>query len=69
MLSDHKEADIKSAIEKLDREQLDLLTKYIYRALETGENASTPLFRWHKAIVEKEGTGPIVRALVDRKTL
>lgn len=69
VLTGFKDPDMKAAVDSLDIEQLDLLMKYLYRALETGENASAPLFKWHKAIVEKTGAGSIVRALVERTTL
>lgn len=64
-----KDTDIDSVVGKLSEAQLDLLMKYIYRVLETGEFNSVPVFKWHKAVRDKAGIGSIVRALVERKTV
>jgi len=55
-------------LSSLNSESQDLLMKYIYKALESGQNTA-PLFKWHKALVDIAGTGCIVRAMVDRKNV
>lgn len=55
-------------LSSLNSESQDLLMKYIYKALEVGQNTA-PLFKWHKALVDIAGTGCIVRAMVDRKNV
>ena len=64
-----KDSDIDNVVGKLKDDQLDLLMKYIYRCLETGEHNSIPLFKWHKSVRDKAGIGSVVRALVERKTV
>ncbi len=62
-----KEADLTDFLSRLDLDLADALMKYIVRGLRTPENAGL-LFKIHAALVEKLGTGSIVRAIVDRKT-
>jgi len=68
VLSQCKESEIKSLVDSLNQESLDLLMKYIYKCLETGQNTAH-LFKWHKSVLEKGGHGTIVRALVERKSI
>eukprot|EP00668_Euglena_longa_P028920 GGOE01036254.1.p1 GENE.GGOE01036254.1~~GGOE01036254.1.p1 ORF type:complete len:116 (-),score=46.78 GGOE01036254.1:202-522(-) len=61
-----RDEDIKATVSKLDIDQLDLLMKFLYKALELGKNSGT-LFRWHAAVEEAGGLGCIVRVLTDKK--
>jgi actin related protein 2/3 complex subunit 5 len=70
VLAAAKEGEIDSLIDALDHDQQDLLMKYIYRSLSTGEAPSSAvLFKWHKAVVAKAGMGCVVRVLTERKTV
>lgn len=44
----------------------DATMKYVYRAMSTGQNCAK-LLAWHDKLYEKDGSGIIMRALVDRK--
>eukprot|EP01110_Echinostelium_bisporum_P002918 TRINITY_DN17190_c0_g1_i1.p1 TRINITY_DN17190_c0_g1~~TRINITY_DN17190_c0_g1_i1.p1 ORF type:complete len:143 (-),score=52.78 TRINITY_DN17190_c0_g1_i1:38-466(-) len=61
------EKGIDAAVAGLNADQLDILMKYIYRGLATGENAS--LLKWHESVLKKSGLGSVVRVLTDRKTV
>ncbi|KAL0483515.1 actin-related protein 2/3 complex, subunit 5 [Acrasis kona] len=70
VLSSAKDTEIDALVEGLDADQQDLLMKYVYRCLSTGESASSNiLFKWHKAVVGKAGMGAVVRVLTERKTV
>jgi len=63
-----KEKDIEPSVNALNADQLDVLMKYIYRGLATGEQAAA-LLKWHESVLKKSGIGSIVRALTERKTV
>jgi len=63
-----KATEIKSHVDALNDDHLDLLIKYIYKAMEVSDK-SDPLLVWHATIVEKTGLGSIVRAFAERKTV
>jgi len=63
-----KEKDIEPAVNALNADQLDVLMKYIYRGLSSGEQ-SAALLKWHESVLKKSGLGSIVRALTERKTV
>ncbi|KAF0978089.1 hypothetical protein FDP41_002604 [Naegleria fowleri] len=69
VLLNTKESDIQKSVDALDIEELDILMKYIYRCLESGELDSKPLFKWHEKVLEKSGMGSIVRVLTERRNL
>ncbi|KAL9656264.1 hypothetical protein ABK040_007878 [Willaertia magna] len=69
VLTNIKETDISKVVDSLDHDELDVLMKYIYRVLETGEYESKTIFKWHEKVLEKGGMGSIVRVLTERKTL
>jgi len=69
VLTNTKEADIAKVVDSLDVEELDILMKYIYRCMESGEHDSKSLFKWHEKVLEKSGMGSIVRVLTERRTL
>lgn len=51
----------------LNEDQRDILMKFIYKGLETGDYPN--LFKLHAVLFEKSGYGVIVRALSERKTV
>lgn len=63
-----KEAGVKAIVDKLDEDQIDVLMKYVYRLLETGDN-SPILLKWHECAFEKGGLGTIVRVISERRTV
>lgn len=55
-------------IAALDKTQLDVLMKYIYRGFEKpSEGSSAILLIWHEKVYNVGGVGCIVRVLTDRK--
>ena len=63
-----KSAQIEEAANALDRDQLDILMKYIYRGFETpSEGPSGQLLPWHKTIHAVARVCCIVRVLTDKK--
>ena len=63
-----KEAGVKAIVDTLNEDQIDVLMKYVYRLLESGEN-STILLKWHECAFEKGGLGTIVRVISERRTV
>jgi len=68
LLTSVKDAAIKPIVLSLNEDQVDVLMKYIYRLLATGEN-STILLKWHECAFEQGGLGCIVRAICERRTV
>ena len=68
LLTSVKEAGVKAIVDKLDENQIDVLMKYVYRLLATGES-STLLLKWHECAFEKGGLGCIVRVICERRTV
>ena len=65
-----KSSQMEEAVNVLDREQLDILMKYIYKGFETpSEGSSGHLLAWHEKVHAVAGVGCIVRVLTDRKRL
>ena len=63
-----KSAQIEEAVNALDRDQLDILMKYIYRGFETpSEGSSGQLLAWHEKVHAVAGVGCIVRVLTDKR--
>jgi len=63
-----KSTQIEEAVNALDRDQLDILMKYIYRGFETpSEGSSGQLLAWHEKVHAVAGVGCIVRVLTDKK--
>lgn len=59
--------EIKKVLEDLDDDSCDVLMKYIYRCME--KNPVPSLLKMHAKLAEKAGSGCIIRAMVDRKTV
>lgn len=58
-----------SALQGLSVDELDVLSKYIYKGLESGNN-SPALFKWFAALQTRAGgLGHVVRVLTDEKKL
>ena len=66
LLTSVKEAGVKAIVDSLNDDQNDLLMKYVYRLLATGES-STILLKWHECAFEKGGLGCIVRVISERR--
>ncbi|KAM9349322.1 actin-related protein 2/3 complex subunit 5-like [Symphorus nematophorus] len=70
VLSSFKSSDIEKAVGSLDRADVDLLMKYIYRGFEKPtDNSSAVLLQWHEKVLAVGGVGSIVRVLTARKTV
>ena len=65
-----KTTEIEAGIKLLDKTEVDILMKYIYRGFaESTDNASAVLLAWHDKAVAVGGIGAIVRVMTDRKTV
>ncbi|GFU05572.1 hypothetical protein NPIL_6581 [Nephila pilipes] len=63
-----KTSDIEKTVSQLDREQIDMLMKYVYKGFENpSEGRSAHLLAWHEKVYAAGGIGSIVRVLTDRK--
>jgi len=58
--------DIEAALAGISDEELDVLFKYLYACLTTGD-AGKELLQWHALALKRAGgLGPIVRVLTDK---
>ncbi|KAG8173500.1 hypothetical protein JTE90_010927, partial [Oedothorax gibbosus] len=63
-----KTSDIEKTVSTLDRDQIDVLMKYVYKGFENpSEGRSAILLAWHEKVYAVGGIGSIVRVLTDRK--
>ncbi|XP_063233969.1 actin-related protein 2/3 complex subunit 5-B [Bacillus rossius redtenbacheri] len=63
-----KSSQVEEAVGALDREQVDVLMKYVYRGFESpSEGSSGHLLVWHEKAYAVGGVGSIVRVLTDTK--
>ncbi|KAM9322208.1 actin-related protein 2/3 complex subunit 5-A-like [Pholidichthys leucotaenia] len=70
VLSSFKSSDIEKAVGSLDKADVDLLMKYIYRGFEKpSDNSSAVLLQWHEKALAVGGVGSIIRVLTTRKTV
>ncbi|NXA49859.1 ARP5L protein, partial [Nothocercus julius] len=70
VLTSFKSSEIEQAVNSLDRNDIDLLMKYIYKGFEKPtENSSAILLQWHEKALAVGGLGSIVRVLTARKTV
>ena len=64
-----KEANMAAALQNLSVDEIDVLAKYIYKGLESGNN-SQALFKWFSALQGRAGgLGHLVRVLTDENKL
>jgi len=68
LLTSVKEPGVKAIVDGLNEDQIDVLMKYVYRLLASGENSNI-LLKWHECAFEKGGLGCIVRAISERCTV
>eukprot|EP01133_Synstelium_polycarpum_P007741 gene7741-9071_t len=68
LLGSIKEKDVDACLNNLTADDLDVLMKYIYRGLATGDNSAI-FFKWFEATLKKGGIGSVVRAISERKTV
>ncbi|AOA61908.1 Actin-related protein 2/3 complex subunit 5 [Komagataella phaffii CBS 7435] len=68
-LSSVKQSDISSTIGELDADQQDVLVKYLYKGMGSGEGRkqSGILLNWFDKTIEVAGEGSIVRYLSDKR--
>lgn len=70
VLTTVKAAEVEKAVKALDKNEQDVLMKYIYRGFaEPTEGSSAVLLTWHEKVLASAGLGSIVRVLTDRKTV
>lgn len=70
VLTTVKSAEVEKAVKALDKNEQDVLMKYIYRGFaEPTEGSSAILLAWHEKVLASAGLGSIVRVLTDRKTV
>ncbi|XP_015909458.1 actin-related protein 2/3 complex subunit 5-B isoform X1 [Parasteatoda tepidariorum] len=63
-----KTSDIEKTVAQLDRDQIDMLMKYVYKGFENpSEGRSAHLLAWHEKVYAAGGMGSIVRVLTDKK--
>lgn len=60
-----RESELGAIVMALDAEEADTLLKYVYKALSVPSDKSSVWLRWHAALVEKAGTGAIVRVITE----
>jgi hypothetical protein len=64
-----KEPQMGPALTNLSVDEIDILAKYIYKGLESGNN-SQALFKWFAALQTRAGgLGHLVRVLTDENKL
>ncbi|XP_028328575.1 actin-related protein 2/3 complex subunit 5-like isoform X2 [Gouania willdenowi] len=70
VLSSFKSSDIEKAVGSLQKADVDLLMKYIYKGFERpSDNSSAVLLHWHEKALAAGGVGSIVRVLTARRTV
>ena len=66
VLSSFQDAEMSEAIDLLDLESCDVLMKYVYKFMGKLQNCALML-KLHAQLIEKAGSGSIIRVLTDRK--
>ncbi|XP_026067273.1 actin-related protein 2/3 complex subunit 5-like protein [Carassius auratus] len=70
VLTSFKSIDIEPAVKSLNKNEVDLLMKYIYKGFEKPtDNSSAILLQWHEKAFAVGGLGSIVRVMTARKTV
>lgn len=63
-----KSNQMDDCLAQLDRDQVDVLMKYIYRGFEIPtKDSSAHLLTWHEKVYNVSGIGSIMRVLTDSK--
>lgn len=73
VLSATKSAEIPSVVKALNKEQQDVLIKYLYKAMGSPQGQSQGvgaiLLAWYEKTVDITGQGAVVRYMSDRRTV
>ncbi|KAK6111313.1 ARP2/3 complex 16 kDa subunit, putative [Brugia malayi] len=71
VLMNIKTADIESVVKSLTDDEVNLLMKFIYKAMDTqADNATCQyLLLWHAQVLARGGYGAIIRVFCDRQRL
>ncbi|EGO02910.1 hypothetical protein SERLA73DRAFT_176374 [Serpula lacrymans var. lacrymans S7.3] len=72
ILNSTKSSDISNVIKALSQDAQDTLMKYIYKGMGMpgwGDVSGSVLLGWHEKLTEIAGTGCIVRAMTDRRSV
>ncbi|KHN85126.1 Actin-related protein 2/3 complex subunit 5 [Toxocara canis] len=71
VLTSFKTSDVENAIQGLDDGEVDLLMKYVYKAMDIqADNATCQyLLSWHAQLLARGGYGSIIRVFCDRQRL
>ncbi|XP_046845768.1 actin-related protein 2/3 complex subunit 5-A-like [Xenia sp. Carnegie-2017] len=70
VLQAFKSSEIDAGLKVLDKEEVDILMRYIYRGFaQASDSASAILLTWHEKVVAIGGIGTIVRVMTDRKSV
>ncbi|EJW85520.1 hypothetical protein WUBG_03570 [Wuchereria bancrofti] len=71
VLMNVKIADIESVVKSLTDDEVNLLMKFIYKAMDTqADNATCQyLLSWHAQVLARGGYGAIIRVFCDRQRL
>ncbi|TFK37551.1 actin-related protein ARPC5 [Crucibulum laeve] len=72
ILNSTKSTEITGIIKTLSQDSQDTLMKYLYKGMGMpgwGDISGSVLLGWHEKLTEVAGTGSIVRAMTDRRTV
>jgi len=72
ILNSTKSTEIPNVVRSLSQDAQDTLMKYLYKGMGLpgwGDVSGSVLLGWHEKLTEAAGTGCIVRAMTDRRTV
>jgi len=70
VLSAFKTNEADTALKTLEKNEIEILMKYIYRGFaEPSDSYSAVLLTWHERVLKVGGLGCIVRVLTDKKSV
>ncbi|KAI0075235.1 arp2/3 complex subunit [Panus rudis PR-1116 ss-1] len=72
ILNSTKASEIPGIVKSLSQDAQDTLMKYLYKGMALpgwGDVSGSVLLGWHEKLTEVAGTGCIVRAMTDRRTV
>ncbi|KAF7970343.1 hypothetical protein HWV62_24308 [Athelia sp. TMB] len=72
ILNSTKATEIPNIVKSLSQDAQDTLMKYLYKGMGLpgwGDVSGSVLLGWHEKLTEAAGTGCIVRAMTDRRTV